>query len=79
MRLLVQQESNKAFDAKWELERPQREAEARMQVISDLETKTKFWSRSYGQDKLAAEVAYAAGLVARVDRPDPNQLELFAA
>jgi hypothetical protein len=67
---------NTALVAKWEAERPQREAEARKKVISDLETKTKFWSRSYDRDKAAAKAAYAAGLVAKLDPPDPRQLPL---
>jgi hypothetical protein len=67
---------NAALVAKWEAERPQREAEARKKAIDDLETKTKFRSRLWDRDKIAAKAAYAAGLVAKLDPPDPRQLAL---
>jgi hypothetical protein len=63
--------------AKWEAERPQREAEARKKATDNLDTKAKFWSRRWERDKVAARAAYAAGLVAKLDPPDPRQLELL--
>lgn len=67
---------NDARVAQWEADRPQREAEARKKVTDDLDTKTKFWSRRWDRDKVAAKAAYAAGLVAKLDPTDPRQLEL---
>jgi hypothetical protein len=79
MRLLVQQADSKEFNAKWELERPQREAKEREEQKEAARHKRKManYTARRRQDEVAAEAAYRLGLVVRVDLPDPDQLELL--
>jgi hypothetical protein len=53
-------------------EEEQRQAQWHRQKMANITARAR-------QDKVTAEAAYRAGLVARVQLPDPDQLELFAA
>ena len=81
IRLAVLQADRKNVDDHWEREgraqheEEQRQAQWHRRKMANITARAR-------QDKVAAEAAYSVGLVARVELPDPNQLdllELFAA
>jgi hypothetical protein len=74
-RLLVRQAEDQEWNRKWEAGEAERIKEAEKTALQARESACM--TATMRQNKRAAEAAYAAGLVARVHAPDPEQLSLL--